>query len=123
MHLFQKTSRNRGHAPKVCVATVNVYDTSKILYVSKELAENYVINTSDVTGNKIMIPTELALSMVRVSEMCRHNKEVAEKYGRPDLVQCWSLAQMIAELNSDFDTEDDMLCAQNPFAKSLLESL
>lgn len=55
--------------------------------------------------------------------MCRHNKEVAQKYGRPDLVQCWSLAGMIAQPNADFDADDDMLCSQNPFAKSLLESL
>ncbi|XP_055640030.1 GATOR complex protein Wdr59 isoform X2 [Toxorhynchites rutilus septentrionalis] len=101
----RKSSRSRGHAPKVNVAIVNVYDTSKILYVSKELAQNYVINTSNVT------------------EMCRHNKEVAEKHGRPDLVQCWSLVQMIAQPNSDFEADDDMLCSQNPFAKSLLESL
>ncbi|XP_021701961.1 GATOR complex protein WDR59 isoform X1 [Aedes aegypti] len=105
VHDRQKTSRNRGTQPKVCVATVNVYDISKILYVSKELAENYIVNTTNV------------------AEMCRHNKEVAEKYGRPDLVQCWSLAEMIAQPNNDFDADDDMLCSQNPFAKSLLESL
>ncbi|XP_001870851.2 GATOR complex protein Wdr59 isoform X1 [Culex quinquefasciatus] len=108
----RKSSRNRGSTPKVCVATVNVYDIAKILYVSRELAENYIINTSDVAG------------------MCRHNREVAERCGgRPDLVQCWSLAEMIAApatstvVAADFDTDDDMLCAQNPFAKSLLESL
>ncbi|XP_053694110.1 GATOR complex protein Wdr59 isoform X1 [Sabethes cyaneus] len=101
----RKTSRTRGTVPKTSVAMVNVYDVSKILYVSKELAENYIINTSNV------------------SVMCRHNKQVAEKYGRPDLVQCWSLAEMIAQPNTDFDTDDDMLCSQNPFAKSLLESL
>lgn len=89
-----------------------MYDIAKILYVSRELAENYIINTSDVAG------------------MCRHNREVAERCGgRPDLVQCWSLAEMIAApatstvVAADFDTDDDMLCAQNPFAKSLLESL
>ncbi|XP_058820049.1 GATOR complex protein Wdr59 isoform X1 [Topomyia yanbarensis] len=101
----RKSSRSRGTVPKISVATVNVYDVSKILYVSKELAENYIINT------------------INVAEMCHHNKQVAEKYGRPDLVQCWSLAEMIAQPNTDFDTDDDMLCSQNPFAKSLLESL
>lgn len=55
--------------------------------------------------------------------MCRHNKRVVEEDGtRPDLVQCWSLAEMIATpLSSDF--ESDEMCSQNPFAKTLLESL
>ncbi|XP_055599327.1 GATOR complex protein Wdr59-like [Uranotaenia lowii] len=101
----RKSTRHRGSTPKVCVAPVNVYDISKILYVSKELAENYIINTTNLAG------------------MCRHNREVAEKTGRPDLVQCWSLAEMIAQPGTDFETDDDMMCSQNPFAKSLLESL
>uniref|UniRef100_A0A182QNN6 RWD domain-containing protein n=1 Tax=Anopheles farauti TaxID=69004 RepID=A0A182QNN6_9DIPT len=101
----RKSSRHRGSSAKINVSAVHVYDVSKILYVSRDLAENYIINTTNV------------------AEMCRHNRAAAEKYGRPDLVQCWSLAEMIAQPSTDFETDDDMLCAQNPFAKSLLESL
>jgi len=103
--LPKKSSRHRGSSVKINVSPVHVYDVSKILYVSRELAENYIISTTNV------------------AEMCRHNRAAAERYGRPDLVQCWSLAEMIAQPSTDFETDDDMLCAQNPFAKSLLESL
>ncbi|XP_040165744.1 GATOR complex protein Wdr59 isoform X2 [Anopheles arabiensis] len=101
----RKSSRHRGSSVKINVSPVHVYDVSKILYVSRELAENYIISTTNV------------------AEMCRHNRAAAERYGRPDLVQCWSLAEMIAQPSTDFESDDDMLCAQNPFAKSLLESL
>ncbi|XP_049538039.1 GATOR complex protein Wdr59 isoform X1 [Anopheles darlingi] len=101
----RKSSRHRGSSAKVNVSSVHVYDVSKILYVSRELAENYIISTTNV------------------AEMCRHNRAAAEKFGRADLVQCWSLAEMIAQPGTEFDPDDDMLCTQNPFAKSLLESL
>ncbi|XP_058057378.1 GATOR complex protein Wdr59 [Anopheles bellator] len=101
----RKPSRHRGTSAKVNVAAVHVYDVSKILYVSRELAESYVISTTNV------------------AEMCRQNRAAAERCGRLDLVQCWSLAEMIAQPGTDFEPDDDMLCAQNPFAKSLLESL
>jgi WD repeat-containing protein 59 len=55
--------------------------------------------------------------------MCRHNKSVAEEFGTADIVQVWSLAEMISQPNNDPDEYDDMMCFQNPFAKNLLESL
>lgn len=56
--------------------------------------------------------------------MCRHNRLAAERVGRSDLVQCWTLAEMIATplLNMDSD-EDYFSYSQNPFGKNLLESL
>lgn len=72
---------------------------SKILLISKELAEKYIIDTNNV------------------AEMCRHNRLVAEEVGRSDLIQCWSLAEMIATLPLNMDSD------QNPFGKNLLESL
>lgn len=56
-----------------------------------------------------------------VIEMCRYNRDVAENYGRPDLVQCWTLAEMIAYSYSESETDDN--CCTNPFTKNLLESL
>lgn len=72
---------------------------SKILLISKELAEKNIIDTNNV------------------AEMCRHNRLVAEEVGRSDLIQCWSLAEMIATLPLNMDSD------QNPFGKNLLESL
>lgn len=84
---------------------VTIYDLSKHLHVSRELAEKYVINTDNV------------------AEMCKINKMVAEEHGRTDLVQCWSLAEMIATPIMDGETDEDMFNSQNPFSRNLLESL
>lgn len=88
--------------------SICIYDVSRLLMVSRELAENYVI-----------IPTNLAL-------MCKKNKEAAEEYGRSDLVQTWSIAETIAMAltNNDFELSDDeMFSSPNPFAKTFLEAL
>lgn len=84
-------------------SSVCIYDISKLQLVSKELAENYVIDSTNIV------------------DMCQRNRAVAENYGRSDLVQCWALAEMIAISSIDCDLDDG--CGQNPFAKSLLESL
>lgn len=57
--------------------------------------------------------------------MCEHNKGVAEKYGNPDIVQCWKLAHLIAtsSTNPSDSLEEDMFMQQIPFPKILLESL
>lgn len=88
--------------------SICIYDVSKLLMVSRELAENYVI-----------IPSNLPV-------MCKRNKEISEEYGRPDLVQTWSIAETIALAlnNSDFELSDDeMFSSPNPFAKTFLEAL
>lgn len=57
--------------------------------------------------------------------MCKHNKNVAKKYGSSDTVQCWTLAHLIAtsiEQSSD-SFDDEILLQQIPFPKILLESL
>ncbi|XP_055690509.1 GATOR complex protein Wdr59 isoform X2 [Lutzomyia longipalpis] len=102
----RKTSRHRlGPQQKMFSSDVTVYDLSKHLHVSRELAEKYVINTDNL------------------AEMCKINKMVAEEHGRSDLVQCWSLAEMIATPVVDVETDEDMFYSQNPFSRNLLESL
>lgn len=97
----RKSSRNMN-------TSICIYDASKLFLVSRILAEKYLILPNNVP------------------EMCRHNKKISDELGRQDLVQCWSLAEMIAsstgdEINSTGD--DEMFSSQNPFAKNLLESL
>lgn len=98
--LDRKTSRSSG--TQICV-----YDAAKLIPVSRDIAEGYVINTNNVP------------------EMCRHNRKIAEKYDRPDVAQAWSLAEMIAMPSCDFDCSEDEMSTnqQNPFARYLLESL
>jgi WD repeat-containing protein 59 len=87
-------------------STVCIYDASKLFLVSRELAERYVIDPSNVP------------------EMCRLNRVIAEECGRQDLVQCWCLAEMVASSSGDeCSGDDEMFSSQNPFAKNLLESL
>lgn len=95
-------------ASRAMNTNVCIYDVSKLFLVSRELAETYIIDPSDIPG------------------MCRHNKKVAEDFGRSDLVQAWCLAEMVATSTSDLEScpnDDEMFSSQNPFAKNLLESL
>lgn len=97
----------RNAPAKLQAATIHVYDVSKILGISKKLAQHYIIDSENLI------------------EMCDHNRAVAEKYGNPDIVQCWKLANLIASsINNTTDTlEDDLFLQQIPFPKILLESL
>lgn len=82
-----------------------MFDVSKILFVNKDLAKNYIIDSKNV------------------AEMCRHNKGVAQQFGFVDLVQCWSLAEMIAISAMELESDDELLIHQIPFPKNILESL
>lgn len=88
-------------------ATITVYDLSKHIFVSKELAQRYVINTENLL------------------EMCKQNREIALAVGgREDVAHAWQMAEMIAAGLSELDcAEEDMFAGQNPFSRNLLESL
>lgn len=91
---------------RVLATTICIYDASKLFLVSRELAKNYVIDPNNIP------------------EMCRQNRKIAEEFGRSDLIQCWSLAEMVASsIGEHENTDDEMFSSQNPFAKNLLESL
>ncbi|XP_071448176.1 GATOR2 complex protein WDR59 isoform X2 [Hetaerina americana] len=59
-------------------ALVTIYDASKLLYLHKELGEQYIFDPKDVPG------------------MCITNANVAASVGRKDLVQVWTLASLSA---------------------------
>lgn len=89
-------------------ASVCVYDASKLLMVSRELAEKYLILPSNIL------------------KMCQHNRVVAEEFGRTDLVQAWSIAETIAMTlaTSDYELNDDeMFASPIPFGRTFLEAL
>lgn len=85
-------------------ATITIYDVSKYLYVSKDLAERYLINTDDLVG------------------MCKVNRKAALSIGRDDVAQAWSMAEMISLGIMEMEHGDDV-AGQQPFSKNLLESL
>lgn len=87
-------------------ATITLYDVSKYMFVSKELALSYVINTDDPL------------------EMCKQNRQIALSVGRDDVAHAWSMGEMIAAGLSELEAADeDMFAGQNPFSKKMLESL
>lgn len=53
-----------------------------------------------------------------ILEMCNYNKELALKTSRADLVECWTLAEIIADHINDGDNDNE-----NPYARTILESL
>lgn len=57
--------------------------------------------------------------------MCNHNMKIAKKYGNADIVQCWTLAHLIAQsiANNSELLDEDLVCQQIPFPKILLENL
>ncbi|XP_046386654.1 GATOR complex protein WDR59 isoform X2 [Ischnura elegans] len=59
-------------------ALVTIYDASKLLFLHRELGEQYVFDPKDVPG------------------MCMTNASVAGSVGRKDLVQMWTLASLSA---------------------------
>lgn len=104
--VFYAQRENALDRARAINTSICIYDVSKLFLVSRELADKYIIDPSNIP------------------EMCRHNKQVAEELGRPDLVQCWCLAEMVASSTCDNESSDDeMFSSQNPFARNLLESL
>ncbi|KAG4069884.1 hypothetical protein HA402_009591 [Bradysia odoriphaga] len=103
----RKSTKNRVVLPKPSSPSVLVYDVSKILFVSRDLAENYIIDSKNV------------------AYMCRHNKEIAQQFGYPEIAQCWELAEIVAasSTNETESESDDMVFNQIPFPKNILESL
>ncbi|KAG8231520.1 hypothetical protein J437_LFUL011558 [Ladona fulva] len=59
-------------------ALVTIYDASKLLFLHRELGEQYIFDTKDLPG------------------MCQTNAMVAASVGRKDLVQVWTLAGLTA---------------------------
>ncbi|KAJ8687709.1 hypothetical protein QAD02_023503 [Eretmocerus hayati] len=95
-------------------SVVTVYDASSLFFVNKELAERYIINTTDIPA------------------MCHHNADVAASLERPDLVQAWYLAALVISqpLTSvqnaqvTYQTPDiDASWSLHPFGQNLIHSL
>ncbi|XP_076222881.1 WD repeat domain 59 isoform X2 [Nomia melanderi] len=91
---------------------VITYDASSLFFVSKELAEKYVINITDIPA------------------MCQYNANVAAQLERPDLVQAWCLAALVISQpvssvgqNSCQSPDIDAPWPLHPFGQNLIHSL
>ncbi|KAL9922949.1 WD repeat domain 59 isoform 1-T1 [Glossina fuscipes fuscipes] len=100
-----KHSKNRA-MPKPAYSSpiVHVYDCSKLLNMSREVARELSLDKSDII------------------ETCKKNRKICEANGRYDLLPIWTLAEKIATPNIPSETKYEMLF-YNPFKKFLLEAL
>ncbi|XP_012270221.1 GATOR complex protein WDR59 [Orussus abietinus] len=102
----------KGLGSKNYRSLVTTYDVSSLFFVSKELAEQYLVNVTDIPA------------------MCQYNANVAASLERPDLVQAWYLAALVVSQplingipgscqSSDIDTP----WLLHPFGQNLMHSL
>lgn len=101
-------------------ATINIYNISKILNICIELAQNYSMDKSNLMGMFFCYNKFFPQLSISTLETCRHNRKVAESFGRNDLIQVWHLAEMIASPSEESDGD---VFHQNPFKRKMLESL
>ncbi|XP_064640221.1 GATOR2 complex protein WDR59-like isoform X2 [Lineus longissimus] len=101
-----RTKESPGHK-KEKSGPVVLYDISSILPVHKYLAENYSLDSTDLTAT------------------CAKNASAAAVVGRRDLVQMWSLVSLALHRKlSCLDGPDEgSPWAQHPFGKNMLKSL
>ncbi|XP_074645024.1 GATOR2 complex protein WDR59-like isoform X3 [Tubulanus polymorphus] len=101
----EHSSRSKkSSSSKMC--RVMIYDASVLLPIHKYLAENYVLNPSNV------------------QETCTKNASVAASIGRKDLAQMWSLAALSASpmLSSSPNPDAGPPWAYMPFGRNLIKS-
>lgn len=89
---------SKSFVPK---AFVTIYDTSGLFFVNKQLGASYTLDGD-------------------VGTICKYNAAVAKSVGRLDLVQAWSLAELVA---SPQQAEDDLQWSMHPFGSQLMQSL
>lgn len=100
-----KLTRQRKVSTRFVNSSVVVYDVSKMLAVQKDIALRY----------KIMFEDKL--------KMCQHNLEIAREFLRPDLIQLWSMAEMLASELDKIETDTALIPSTKLFAANLLQSL
>lgn len=93
--------RPTKHAPPKSKATVHVYDAGRLFFVNQQLAEEYILDGD-------------------VGTICRHNAASAAAVGRCDLVQAWTLAELVA---GPQQADEEMTWSQHPFGNQLMRSL
>ncbi|XP_017785327.1 PREDICTED: WD repeat-containing protein 59 isoform X2 [Nicrophorus vespilloides] len=100
---YYQTQRNRpkhiNTAHNLFRPQVVLYDTSELFYVNKQLAGKYILDGD-------------------VGTLCKYNGNEAARVGRWDLVQAWTLAELVS---GPQQAEEDMHC--NPFGTQLMKFL
>lgn len=82
-------------------AVVHIYDALGLFFVNKQLAEEYILDGD-------------------VGTICKHNAAAAAVVGRWDLVQAWTLAELVA---GPQQADEEMSWSLHPFGNKLMQSL
>lgn len=100
---FQKQrSRNKHGAGKTgSKSVVHVYDASGLFLINRQLAEEYILDGD-------------------LGTICKYNAAAAAVVFRSDLVQAWTLAELVA---SPQQADEDNMWNMHPFGNQLMQSL
>lgn len=90
----------QSNSQMVAKAVVHIYDVSGLLLTNRQLAEEYILDGD-------------------VATICKHNAAAAAVVGRWDLVQTWTLAELVA---CTYD-EGDESWSNHPCGKQLTQAL
>ncbi|XP_018577120.1 GATOR complex protein WDR59 isoform X1 [Anoplophora glabripennis] len=101
-YYFQRQrSRAKHNFSKVSKAVVHIYDALGLFFVNRQLAEEYILDGD-------------------VGTICKHNAAAAAVVGRWDLVQAWTLAELVA---GPQQADEEMSWSVHPFGNQLMQSL
>lgn len=100
---FQKQrTRNKHAASKTgSRSVVHVYDASGLFLINRQLAEEYILDGD-------------------VGTICKYNAAAAAVVFRSDLVQAWTLAELVS---SPQQADEDNMWNMHPFGNQLMQSL
>ncbi|KAJ8920742.1 hypothetical protein NQ315_004881 [Exocentrus adspersus] len=101
-YYFQRQrSRAKHNFSKFSKAVVHIYDALGLFFVNRQLAEEYILDGD-------------------VGTICKHNAAAAAVVGRGDLVQAWTLAELVA---GPQQADEEMSWSVHPFGNQLMQSL
>lgn len=99
---FQKQrSRNKSLSKAGSRGLVHVYDASGLFLMNRQLAEEYILDGD-------------------VGTICKYNAAAAAVVGQWDLVQAWTLAELVS---SPQQADEDNMWSLHPFGNQLMQSL
>lgn len=103
-YYFQKQkqrSRSKHSLSKASKVMVYIYDATNLFLINRQLAEEYILDGD-------------------VATICKHNAAAAAVVGRRDLVQAWTLAELVL---GQRQADEDGLWSSHPCGNKLMVSL
>ncbi|CAH1114309.1 unnamed protein product [Psylliodes chrysocephalus] len=97
----RQRSRVKHNYSKFTKAVVHIYDVLGLFFVNRQLAEEYILDGD-------------------VGTICKHNAAASAVVGRWDLVQAWTLAELVA---GPEQADEENSWNNHPFGNKLMESL